>query len=268
VQAVYRRPHPVLAPFVHFSGYFRLDAPPTLERVLPTGELQLLVNLRQDELRTYGHDGGETVAPIGGAALQGAQMCHSVIDTSQQNAVVLVCFKPGGAYPFFAPPPGATAEQLVEVGQLWGRTGGVLRERLLATSNPGDMLRLLEATVLESVVRPLEPDPMVRYAVAALDRGDSVGEVTERLGMSPKRVGRRFTEQVGLTPKRFSRVRRFQRALRSIPHDRPVDWAGIAATCGYFDQSHFIHDFRAFSGISPTGYRPRSPGEPNHVPIG
>jgi AraC-like DNA-binding protein len=72
---------------------------------------------------------------------------------------------------------------------------------------------------------------------------------------------------VGLAPKLFCRVRRFQKVVRMISAGQPVDWAEVALTCGYFDQAHFIHDFRAFSGINPTSYLADYIEHLNHVPI-
>jgi AraC-like DNA-binding protein len=46
-----------------------------------------------------------------------------------------------------------------------------------------------------------------------------------------------------------------------------VNWPEVALTCGYFDQAHFIHDFRAFSGINPSGYVADYTGHANHVPM-
>jgi AraC-like DNA-binding protein len=265
MRAVRLSPGPALAPFVHSLGYYEVDGPAVRERALPTGAMQLLVNLYEDELRTHtGEAGGRRVR---GAALQGAYTRPVTIDTAQQRAIAVVCFRPGGAFPFFGAPPSATADQLVEVEALWGRAGAVLRERLLEAADPRDALRVLETALLESAARPLEPDPAIACAVAALERGARVDEVVERLGMSPRRLIRRFREQVGQTPKRFGRVRRFQRALAAIPYGRPVDWAATAVDCGYYDQAHLIHDFRAFAGTTPSGYRPRSPREPNHVPL-
>ena len=65
-----------------------------------------------------------------------------------------------------------------------------------------------------------------------------------------------LVEAVGLTPKRFARVCRFQRALGELARS-PGSLAEVAATCGYFDQSHFIHEFRAFAGATPSDYRAR-----------
>jgi AraC-like DNA-binding protein len=57
---------------------------------------------------------------------------------------------------------------------------------------------------------------------------------------------------VGVTPKRYCRILRFQRALVGAHRGKRVDWAQLAVECGYWDQAHFIHEFRLFSGLTPT----------------
>jgi AraC-like DNA-binding protein len=47
---------------------------------------------------------------------------------------------------------------------------------------------------------------------------------------------------------------RFERATELLAQDRPPSWAELAFRCGYFDQSHLIHDFRAIVGVTPTEY--------------
>jgi AraC-like DNA-binding protein len=64
-----------------------------------------------------------------------------------------------------------------------------------------------------------------------------------------------FTAEVGLTPKLFGRVQRFQHAITSSRSAAKVDWAQLAVECGYFDQPHLIHEFVAFSGVTPADYR-------------
>ena len=71
--------------------------------------------------------------------------------------------------------------------------------------------------------------------------------------------------EVGMTPKRYCRVRRFQRALALANRGRQVDWNRVALDCGYFDQAHFIHDFRSFAGLTPTGYQSARTSFQNHV---
>ncbi len=91
--------------------------------------------------------------------------------------------------------------------------------------------------------------------------------LTERLGLSPKRFIQLFSQQVGLTPKVYCRVQRFQRVLQTVQLQQQVDWADVAAGCGYYDQAHFIRDFRAFSGFNPSAYLSLRGENLNHVPL-
>jgi AraC-like DNA-binding protein len=256
---------PAIAPYVDSIWVYGDRPAPSFERVLPTGSSQLLVNLDDDTLATHGSGG----VAVGGAALQAPHGEPVLISTAQQRRIVGVSFRPGGAYPFFPVPPGVVDTALVGLDDLWGREGAALRERLLDAGGPRAALHVMESVLVGRLGR--EQDPAVAYAVAALDRGAAVGEVTDRLGMSRRRFGRVFTERVGLAPKRFARIRRFQRVLADVTArsdaSTTVDWAAVAVEHGFCDQSHLIRDFHDFAGTSPTGYRPRSGEARNHVPI-
>jgi AraC-like DNA-binding protein len=256
-----------LAPFVEALWYFEGEFPHTRERMLPSGTMQLLVNLHEDELRSYHGDACDRLERTRGAHLSGAYGHPFGIDTAEQRAILGVSFRPGGAYPFFRAPASATCELGVELDLLWGREGALLRERLLEQKSIAAKLQLLEAILLAQVTRTLAPDPTLAFAIAALEHGRTVADVVTRLGLTPKRFMRRFSEQVGLTPKRYARVRRFHRLLRALPLGADIDWAALACAHGYFDQAHLIHDFRRFAGTTPGAYRPRTEAEREHVPL-
>ena len=264
--AVATRPRsPALAPFVASLHYQEGDIPSALEHVLPTGRTHLLVNLYEDEFRTYSGPDCAAIHRTYGAVLGGPRSRSTVIDTREQRCFVSVDFKLGGSVAFFASPLSEARDQLFEIDQLWGRDGAVLRERLLEARTPRAKLQVLETVLLEHLAPSQQSDLAIPLAACALERGISVSEVTSRLGMLPKTFVRRFRQHVGLAPKRFSRVRRLQRVLRSMSAANSVDWAAIAAEHGYTDQAHLIHDFRALTGIVPSAYRPSPGGERNHV---
>ncbi|MBO0828427.1 MAG: AraC family transcriptional regulator [Streptosporangiales bacterium] len=263
--AVVRQVPAVLEPFVGSIAYHENAFAHARERVLPNGLAQLIVNMREDRLSAHEDDG--TVRHVAGIGLSGVCPAPKVVDPADQAAVICVAFRPGGAYPFFAAPQSAAAGQLVGLDDLWGRAGSRLRERLLDAPTPEERLRLVERALLERAADALRPDAATAYAVAALGRGVPVASVVDRLGRTPRAFIRSFTERVGLPPKQFARIRRFQRLLASIPHDRPADWARLAACCGYYDQSHLIRDFRSLAGTTPARYRPRNAKERNHVPL-
>jgi AraC-like DNA-binding protein len=72
---------------------------------------------------------------------------------------------------------------------------------------------------------------------------------------------------VGLTPKRYARLLRFRRVLLHARAPGAPGWTEIAHSCGYYDQSHFVRDFKAFSGFTPSEYSKHVGPSENHVPI-
>jgi AraC-like DNA-binding protein len=270
-----RHPGPRLAPFVQslwlYEGEPRSHA---LERILPTGTAQLIVNLAEDETRVYDARRIECCEPaarcerMAGTVLCGAHSRYCVIDTAEQQVVIGASFRPGGAFPFFGMPAGHLANTHVPLDALWGRRRAArLRERVLGAPTAEAKLAALEDELC-ALSPPRGLHPAVAFALTAFGRAPgttTVAGVTDAIGLSPKRFIERFKAEVGLTPKMYCRVRRFQRALAAARAGRGVDWSTVALGCGYFDQAHFIHDFRAFSGMTPTGYRVSRTEYQNHV---
>ena len=140
-----RRPGGALAPFVESIWYFTSNRfAHQRERILPSGSMQLLVNLDQDEIRTYHGPGYAEVKRQPGAVLSGAYGGHFAIDTAEQRSIAGVAFRSGGAYPFFRPPADEVAGAHVGLDDLWGRDGANLRERLLEANGPEAILDTLE----------------------------------------------------------------------------------------------------------------------------
>lgn len=201
----------------------------------------------------------------GGAVLVGPHGRATAIDTREQRRLVAVEFKPGGAAVFLRMPMNETRDQMVDLGDVWGCAGGVVRERLCEAPTPTAKLRTLETVLLEQIMGTC--DPQISYAIALLESGVSIAESGMRLGLLPKTFVRRFRHRVGLPPKRFARVRRLQHIVGSVVGLADVDWCMLAAEHGYTDQAHLIHDFRDLTGMTPAAYRPSSTQRRNHVPL-
>src|SRR5262245_15421914 len=237
---LYAIPPPPLADLVEAFWLWQSDpAAQTRERVLPPGAMQLFLDL-----------GDETSAPV----MCGARSDCVVVDTLA--SAIGVQFKPGGAFPFVHGAAGELQDAHVPLDALWGREAAALRDRLREAPTPAGKFRVLERALLAQAARPPARHPAVAFALKEFQGASppTIGEVTGRVGLSPKRFIRLFTAEVGLTPKLFCRIRRFQGVLRTIRCSPRVDWARVALDCGYYDQAHFIRDFRAFCGLSPTAY--------------
>lgn len=264
-------PGPPLSDFVElFWLYEGYQQPHKKERLLPDGSMELVINLAEDRVRVYDPYDPDKFQVLQGSLIVGAHSEYFVIDTAQQRSVIGVHFKPGGAFPFFDLPVKELRNMLVSLEALWGRWADRLRERLLEAGTPQGMFGVLERALRAQLARRPHRHPAVAFAVKEFygaPQTRTIAEVTEQIGLSAKRFIQVFSDEVGLTPKLFCRVRRFQRVLRLIGNGRPVEWAAVAADCGYFDQAHFIRDFRAFSGINPSAYLAHRTGHLNHVPL-
>jgi AraC-like DNA-binding protein len=239
-----------------------------LERVLPSGAAQLIVNLKEDRTRVYRPElgfGVETTSS--GTILSGIQSRYCVIDTAEQECVVGAVFRPGGTVPFFRIPAHETRDARIPLDLFWGRRAADLREQLLEARDPNAKLDTLERALRENLRLP-GVHPAVAFALAAFvqrPHAANVSAVTGMTGLSAKRFIERFKATVGVAPKHYCRILRFQRALARAENGHRVEWTRIAVDCGYFDQAHFIHDFRSFAGLTPTGYQAGRTEFRNHV---
>ena len=265
---VTRRPAAPLNQAIAHLWYCEGPARPfAFERVLPNGGAQLIVNLKEDQTRTYDPDSGRRLE-LPGSTLCGVTTRFQIIDTAEQEYVAGVAFRPGGTTAFFSTPAQALTDLDVPLDALWGvRPTARLREQLLEAPTPEAALDVLEWT-LRAAHLGRTRHPAVAFALDAFIRRPEVGrvgEVTSAIGLSQKRFIERFATEVGVTPKRYCRLLRFQRALRQAHAARPLSWTEVALSSGYYDQAHFIHDFQAFSGLTPTAYQAARTAFQNHV---
>ena len=262
-----RVPSPPLDRFI--ASIWFCDAPPrpfALERVLPSGAAQLIVNLKDDRTRGYHPETG-AMTSSSGTLLSGVSTRFGIIDTAEQECVVGVSFRPGGTAAFFRLPASETCDADIPLEFVWGRRAARLREQVLAAASANARLDVLEKAMADAWNESAF-DPAVSFALETLatrPHTANVAAVADRVGLSSKRLVERFKTVVGVAPKRYCRILRFQRALQCAERGRQVDWTRIAMDCGYFDQAHFIHDFRSFAGITPTGYDAGRTQFRNHV---
>jgi AraC-like DNA-binding protein len=271
-----RVPDPPLSQFVDllwlYEGYTQ---PHAKERILPTGEMQIVINLLEDRSSVYDREDTGRCQTFRGSLLSGAHSQYQVIDTAEQASVMGVHFRPGGAFPFLRRPAGELRDTTVPLDALWGRAAIDLRDQLLEAGTHEARFEILEQFLAAELARGFDHHVVDHHDAVgfALRRFmsephmTSMAAVSAQTGLSPKRFIQMFRDETGFTPKVFCRIRRFHRALDHMQGGQSVEWANVALDCGYFDQAHFIHDFRAFSGINPSSYLAHRTPYRNHVPL-
>ena len=153
---------------------------------------------------------------------------------------------------------------------LWGGLAIDLRDQLLEATTHEARFEILERVLREELAKSVDRHRAVGFALRrfmAAPHVTTMASVTEQIGLSPKRFIQLFRDETGFTPKVFCRIRRFQQALDRMGASKNVEWTKVALESGYFDQAHFNHDFRAFSGINPTSYLVNRTPHRNHVTL-
>ncbi len=234
------------------------DTPPhPRERILPSGTVQLVINLSDDEIRIFDPSDPARPRRYPGAVVSGPYSNFFLIDPLVHASIIGVYFRPGRAVPFLGVPASELADAHVDLEALWGPTAAELRERLCTAATPAKRFAVLEEVLLGRLRRSRPRHGAIPVALDAFEQADSavkVRDLARRVGLSQRRFIQLFTAEVGLTPKLYGRVRRFQRAREFVRNATEPDWAAVAVACGFFDQSHLIRDFGEFSGLSPVAY--------------
>ena len=252
---VSRLPRPPLDALID-DLYFLEGAPPYARLTLPPmPSAVLIVNL------------GAPFRVRAGADVEAAEYADGVVITTLTRALefgyppttrsVGVHFKPWGLAPFLPMPAAELRDRPLTVEEVWGRpTSAELRDRLATAAAPHEMLTVLEEQLMRRVCETAGLG-LVRHTssvIAASTGAVAIGDLSVAAGVSSTHLAQRFKEVVGFTPKRLARTYRFAAAVRAIDPAGPVDWLELAGRAGYYDQAHFVHDFRAFTGLPPTRY--------------
>ena len=238
------------------------------DTIMASGRLGLFVNLTGDALSWYGGEGYGERNLLSGTAVCGTHTRTFAIDAYQPH-MLGVQFKPGGAFAFFGGSAREFEDVHVSLSDIWGRDAERLHQRLMQASTPDDKIAILFREVVRRFSEKTH-HPAVEVALRLFGRCPhrvSVTTVSREAEVSPKKLIRLFTEEVGMTPKAYLRVSRFQRVLERVHAAPSVDWMDIVERYGYYDQPHFIREFKEFSGFTPTEYfRLRGP-QMQHVPL-
>jgi AraC-like DNA-binding protein len=256
-----RFPVPALAPYIENYWFVTPDQGPVDLRV------DVFVDGRPDLIFNQG-------APYVRQVIGGPPVTHTASNLDAQRLVPIritqqglvrvvgVRFRLGGLGPF-TPSDGGKRRDLRRFTNHTPPPQDVLGddvielERTVADADPDAAARALDAWFLGHRVVDAAREGFERALATLVETGGraSVADVADRVGASTRQVERWFATHVGLGAKTVARVIRFQASLKALMRDPGCSLADVAIEAGYFDQAHFIRDFRRMTGGVPRGYR-------------
>ena len=253
-QRIYKPPFPLSRYVECIWRAANSGMPSSRQRVYPNGAMALVIHLKKPTASYYFEDRVLTVrVPL----LAGPYSMSFHMDPSESTEVIGVLFRPGAGRMFFPVAADELHNDDIALSDLYPSEADWLLNELCAAPGEDAQFLALERYLSRKLKNAAPIPPAVVYAIEQLSGEGgprSVRKIQLDTGFSHTRFIQLFREQVGLTPKLFGRVRRFHSLLGCIEKRLPVNWAGLAADCGYFDQAHLIHDFRVFAGMTPLEY--------------
>jgi len=174
------------------------------------------------------------------------------IASGGDTEMIVAVFYPHTIGMFIDTPPSEFYNQEISGYDIGNKPLNQLADRILDCGDFETAISLIEQW-LTARIRPSLNIERIGASLSALLRSPStsVDNLAGIACLGKKQYGRLFREYVGMNPKGYGRIVRFQRALKMLQLGSR-DYVGIAYANGYSDQSHFIRDFRQFSGMTPT----------------
>jgi len=249
-------PHPLLQPYIRLFHVFESKKGPDDEgflRVTPEGSFEFNLSLNGPLTRKEA-DGTTRVQPDHYVLDRFSR--HYFMHSSNDVCIVGATFHPWGLRDF-ARVPSSEINGLVTLEELFGNKVHELQERILNSRNSDNAVKIIESYFLRQLPGIAEPDRIVSDAASRIFRSHgSIGmnNLVSRYDISHRRLEQRFCDVIGVSPKFYARLVRFKHALRRISSASDLNLTDISIDCGYYDQSHFIRDFKSFTGTSPKRY--------------
>ena len=264
-------PAPPLDHFIEnmwfFDGY---DPDHTMERLLPDGTMEIVINLQPEPKRLFQRDNFDDVQLFSKSWISGKQTRYIVIEAATQSSMMGVHIKPCGAFPFLGFGVSELTDTVTELELVWGRDINSVREHLLDVPLVADKFAVLERYLLSRLrghPRSFRSVERALHLMLQSPHGMAIRDFASAIGITQKHLITQFDRFVGLKPKLCERIGKFQSVLDTIDKQMHLDWAHLAVSCGYYDQSHFIKEFKTFSGINPSRYIVDKSEYANYVPI-
>jgi len=254
--------------FIYYEDYHPEHS---IDRFLPDGNTEIIIDFDDRPQHIYDNQTLKEIQACRHVWASGVRTEYITIPSGKHAAMFIISFKKGMAYPFFPLPMNEMADRVVDADLLWGNEFALLREQLREAVEPKIKFETAERFLLKHFAGRLVAHPAVEYALAEIIRQPdqiSLARLNQNIGYSQKHFIDLFKRQVGIAPKAYLKIIRFQKAISEIEQRREVNWTTISQDCGFYDQAHFINDFKFFSGFTPEEYVRRKNDVLNYVPVG
>jgi AraC-like DNA-binding protein len=245
-----------LNPFVKCHWY--LEAPveirPEKQRIVPDGCIEMIFHCG-DLYKQYFEDGSHIIQP---RCFVFGQITHFLeIEPTGHTEIFATRFHPEGFAPFVTIPVIDLENKATSLNDVFGKDGIQLENEILNASTNEDRVKIIESFLMKILITPRFIDRVTKSCVAIilqLNGQLTVDELSDQTNIHRRKLERKFSSIIGLSPKQLSKIIRIQSTLKMLANNQVTSLTSAAYEGNYFDQAHFIKDFKEFTGMSPKQF--------------
>jgi len=225
------------------------------ERVVPNGAIELIFHFKKT-LNVEKGNGEKLIQPK--SFISGLTSSFSDVSSKDEIGMIAVTFKPLGANLFFRFPFREIKDQAVSLDLLGIDSLDELHHKIDDVPTTAEKVNEIENFLLNRFNQTYNNDiALVKKGIDIIK--SNYGEISTKflssaLCTTPKTLERKFSNLTGKTPKQYAKITRFLSIFNSMMNKRNQNFIDLAIEKGYFDQAHFINDFKAFTGYSPKKF--------------
>ncbi len=251
------QPHPDLEALVKF--YWTLEVPydpdNQKQKIIPDGCIEMTFNLA-DNIKRYVSDTEYILHPC--AMVMGQRTKSYYIEPLGHVNSFAICFYPYGFANFVNTPLKDFADIEIPVATLFGEIPAKnLEQEIVQAVDTRQRIEIIERFLLNKLREQSTVDHIVRSTIDTLvstKGSSSISTILKKDVSKRRQLERKFVKQIGISPKQLGKVIRLQSALKMMLNEEGENLTNIAYESEYFDQAHFIKDFKEFTGISPREF--------------
>jgi len=223
--------------------------------ILPDTCVELVVHF-SDPYKTTFFDNTASVQPRSFVVCQMKR--HMSIEPNGSTGLIAARFTAAAAYRFVKSSMKSIADREVPLSSIWKEMAGELEDRIYH-ANSTDARNTIFQSFLYTVFRKnqIAEAPVIAYCIQEIRKAKgliSVEDLSYKTGYSNRQLLRQFDRLVGLSPKEFARITKFLNSLDILARHPGCNLTNVAYEGGYYDQAHFIRDFKEYSGLTPREY--------------
>ncbi len=227
---------------------------PVKNTIVPDGTMKLIFHYG-DTYKHHPKKGESIILPK--CFLIGQLTKPYVVEPLGITGSFVVRFQPNGFLPFATIPIKEMENTAVPLDKLFGTNGEKIGEKILNANTTSERIELIETFLLNQLADRQVIDDIVKSTVDTILNANgqfSVNEFSKFNNINRRQLTRKFSSTIGLSPKQLSKTIRIQATLKSLLNRNVTSLTDLAYENEYFDQAHFIKDFKEFTGLTPKEF--------------